>query len=70
MYVGLDSADVYGYKKAFMIDEKGKPSWVAGCPPDAFSETGQLWGNPLFRWDKMEEDNFSWWIKRITYARQ
>ena len=68
IYVALDSADVWANPQMFQLDENLEPTFVAGCPPDGFSATGQLWGNPLFRWDKMEEDNFSWWIKRITYA--
>ena len=68
IYVALDSSDVWANPDMFQLDENLEPTFVAGCPPDGFSATGQLWGNPLFRWDKMEEDKFSWWIKRITYA--
>ena len=68
IYVALDSADVWANPQMFQLDENLEPTFVAGCPPDGFSATGQLWGNPLFRWDKMEEDNFAWWIKRISYA--
>ena len=68
IYVALDSADVWSNPQMFQLDENLEPTFVAGCPPDGFSATGQLWGNPLFRWDKMEEDNFAWWIKRISYA--
>lgn len=68
IYVALDSADVWANPQMFQLDENLEPTFVAGCPPDGFSATGQLWGNPLFRWDKMEEDNYAWWIKRITYA--
>ena len=68
IYVALDSSDVWANPQMFQLDENLEPTFVAGCPPDGFSATGQLWGNPLFRWDKMEDDNFSWWIKRITYA--
>lgn len=67
MYVGLDSADVYGYKKAFMIDEKGKPSWVAGCPPDCFTEDGQLWGNPLYNWKYLKEHAYDFWVNRLKW---
>lgn len=68
IYVALDSADVWANPQMFKLNENLEPTFVAGCPPDGFSATGQLWGNPLFRWDKMEEENFAWWIKRIGYA--
>lgn len=65
IYVAGDSADVWANPKQFYLDEELNPIEVAGCPPDAFSEDGQLWGNPLFRWDKMKEDGYGWWTKRI-----
>lgn len=65
IYVAGDSADVWANPKQFYLDEERNPIEVAGCPPDAFSEDGQLWGNPLFRWDKMKEDGYLWWTKRI-----
>ncbi len=68
IYVALDSADVWSHPELFQLDEKLVPTAVAGCPPDGFSATGQLWGNPLFRWDVMKEDNYEWWVKRIGYA--
>ncbi len=68
LYVSLDSSDVWSRPDLFELDDEGKPIRVAGVPPDAFSETGQLWGNPLYRWDKMQNDNFSWWKKRISKA--
>lgn len=68
IYVALDSADVWANSKYFQLDENLKPSRVAGCPPDAFSKTGQLWGNPLYDYRYMEKDGFSWWIKRMKSA--
>ncbi len=68
IYVALDSADVWGEPEQFQLDDEFKPVAVAGCPPDAFSEDGQLWGNPLYNWDYMEKDGFSWWINRIGYC--
>ncbi len=65
IYVARDSADVWANPKLFYLDKQLNPIEVAGCPPDAFSEEGQLWGNPLFRWDVMKKDNYSWWIRRI-----
>jgi 4-alpha-glucanotransferase len=65
IYVGYDSAEVWARPELFDLDENGRPREVAGVPPDYFSKTGQLWGNPLYRWDRMEEDGFAWWIERI-----
>lgn len=65
MYVSLDSADVWGQPDAFMLDENMNPTQVAGVPPDYFSEEGQLWGNPLYNYDNMRKDGFSWWMKRF-----
>lgn len=66
IYVALDSADVWSHPEQFQLDEVNlMPISVAGVPPDAFSETGQLWGNPLYDWEKMEKDGFSWWRKRM-----
>ena len=66
IYVAMDSADVWVNPKQFYLDEHLDPIDVAGCPPDAFSEDGQLWGNPLFRWDVMRRDDFAWWTKRVA----
>ncbi len=66
IYVALDSADVWAHPELFQLDENRRPTAVAGVPPDAFSATGQLWGNPLYRWDRMEEDGFAWWRARIA----
>jgi len=63
--VAHDSADVWGHRHLFYLDESGHPTVVAGVPPDYFSVTGQRWGNPLYRWDEMAEDGYRWWIRRI-----
>ncbi len=68
MFVDLDSSDVYYNKDSFLLDEKGYPESVAGVPPDYFCADGQLWGNPLYDWDKMEKDGFSWWRDRFSYT--
>lgn len=65
IYVAMDSVDVWANPSQFYLDENLVPIDVAGCPPDAFSEDGQLWGNPLFRWDIMKKDEYCWWTKRI-----
>ena len=68
IYVPYDSADVWSDPKWFQLDENMTPTAVAGCPPDAFSDDGQLWGNPLYRWDEMKEDGYRWWIHRLAAA--
>ncbi len=69
IYVSRDSADVWSERGLFEINEKSlAPTEVSGVPPDYFSEEGQLWGNPLYNWKKMEKENFAWWIKRLTAA--
>ena len=70
IYVALDSADVWGDPAMFQLDETNLPREVAGVPPDAFTEDGQLWGNPLYDWDAMRADGFGWWIRRIEGARK
>jgi 4-alpha-glucanotransferase len=65
IYLSLDSADVWAHRDLFALDDRGLPTSVSGVPPDYFSETGQLWGNPLYRWDRLEEQGFTWWIARI-----
>jgi 4-alpha-glucanotransferase len=65
LYVAHDSADVWSNHKVFQFDEKRNPLKVAGVPPDYFSRTGQLWGNPLYDWEYMKKNGFKWWIKRI-----
>ena len=68
IYVPYDSADVWSNPQLFQLDESMNPTAVAGCPPDAFSDDGQLWGNPLYRWDRMKEDGYRWWIHRLAAA--
>lgn len=65
IFVSLDSADVWAEPGLFEMQTPGKPDFVAGVPPDYFSETGQLWGNPLFNWQVMKEDDFTWWRRRL-----
>lgn len=67
LFVSLDSADVWANRKLFQLDTKGYPTVVAGVPPDYFSETGQLWGNPLYNWDAHEKDGFEWWVARVRH---
>jgi 4-alpha-glucanotransferase len=68
IYVTHDSADVWARQELFALEDSGKPEFIAGVPPDAFSETGQLWGYPLYRWDEMERDGYSWWVERLKQA--
>ena len=68
IYVALDSADVWSNPKQFLLNEDLEPTLVAGVPPDAFSEDGQLWGNPIYNWELMEKDDFSWWKKYLSNA--
>lgn len=68
IYVAFDSADTWSNPELFQLDKDKNPIAVAGCPPDAFSATGQLWGNPLYRWDYHKENGFKWWLKRISYC--
>lgn len=67
IYVTYDSADVWSHPELFKLDKNEQPSFVAGVPPDYFSETGQRWGNPIYRWDFHKETGFLWWIKRIEH---
>ena len=68
IYVALDSADVWANPGQFLLDKNLKPIAVAGVPPDYFSATGQLWGNPLYRWKKMAQDDYAWWLARFRMA--
>jgi 4-alpha-glucanotransferase len=68
IYVAADGADVWSRPELFDLDDSGRPVEVAGVPPDYFSETGQRWGNPLYRWDRMAEEGFRWWIDRLRWA--
>jgi len=68
IYVPLDSADVWAVPDLFQLDGERHPEVVAGCPPDAFTEDGQLWGNPIYDWQKMADTGYQWWIKRLAAA--
>jgi 4-alpha-glucanotransferase len=70
IFVAYDSADAWSNRDLFFLDDEGKPTVVAGVPPDYFSPTGQLWGNPLYNWKKHHETNFAWWVKRIRATLQ
>ena len=69
IFIALDSVVVWANPEMFYLDDSGKPTVVAGVPPDYFSETGQLWGNPLYRWDVMAKDGYAWWIERFRATR-
>ncbi|MBV9145632.1 MAG: 4-alpha-glucanotransferase [Acidobacteria bacterium] len=68
IYVAHDSADVWAHPEYFQLDERGEAKLVAGVPPDYFSATGQLWGNPIYRWDRMAANGYTWWIERFRAA--
>jgi 4-alpha-glucanotransferase len=68
IYVAMDSADTWSNSELFQLDEDRKPLRVAGCPPDPFAQSGQLWGNPLYRWDLNEKTGFAWWIERLRVS--
>lgn len=68
IFVAHDSAEVWAHREYFDLDEAGQPLTVAGVPPDYFSETGQYWGNPLYRWERMAEDGYAWWLQRMKTA--
>ena len=70
IYVALDSADVWSDPQFFQLDENNVPTEVAGVPPDAFTDDGQLWGNPLYDWGRMAADGYGWWIRRIDGAKR
>ncbi|MCQ2442237.1 MAG: 4-alpha-glucanotransferase [Oscillospiraceae bacterium] len=70
IYVSMDSADAWANPELFQLDENNLPSAVAGCPPDGFSATGQLWGNPLYQWDYHRSTNYDWWMSRLWYSFQ
>jgi 4-alpha-glucanotransferase len=65
LYIAADSADVWANPDLFYLDDQKTPTVVSGCPPDAFSDDGQFWGNPIYRWDVHKEQSFSWWIARL-----
>lgn len=68
IYASMDSADVWANPSLFQLDEENVPIAVAGCPPDSFSPTGQLWGNPLYDWGKHKKTNYNWWTKRLEHC--
>lgn len=68
IYVAFDSADTWANPELFQFDENCMPTGVAGCPPDSFSATGQLWGNPLYRWEYHKKTGYAWWMQRISYC--
>lgn len=68
IYVAFDSADTWAVPRMFQFDENNEPTGVAGCPPDAFSATGQLWGNPLYDWEYHKSTGYEWWIRRIEHC--
>ena len=68
IYVPQDSADVWASPELFQLDADGRPTMVAGCPPDSFTAEGQLWGNPLYDWDKHKATGYAWWIRRLSAA--
>lgn len=68
IYVPLDSADLWANPELFQLDEECRPKKVAGVPPDSFTADGQLWGNPLYDWEKMKQNGYAWWIRRLTMA--
>ncbi|MDD6467418.1 MAG: 4-alpha-glucanotransferase [Erysipelotrichaceae bacterium] len=69
-YVGIDSEDVWSHQKHFLLDDKKHPSFIAGVPPDYFSETGQRWGNPIYNWEYLKENEFDFWIERLSYSQK
>lgn len=70
IYVAMDSADTWSHPELFQLDKDNRPTAVAGCPPDGFSAAGQLWGNPLYRWDYHKSTGYEWWITRLWYCYQ
>lgn len=70
LFVSLDSADVWAHQELFQLDSEGYPTVVAGVPPDYFSETGQLWGNPLYDWSRHKKEHYQWWIARVRHQLQ
>ena len=70
IYVGLDSSDVYEDRKSFLLDDDGRPTYIAGVPPDFFSKDGQRWGNPIYDWEYLKKNKFTFWINRLKWANQ
>ena len=70
IYVGIDSLDVWSCRENFLLDAEGRPSFVAGVPPDYFSATGQRWGNPIYDWDQLQKSDFAFWVDRLKYSSE
>jgi 4-alpha-glucanotransferase len=70
IYVARDSSDLWGHRELFQVDGNLEPAAVAGCPPDAFTSDGQLWGNPLYDWEYHRRTGFEWWLRRMSYAEE
>jgi len=70
IYVSLDSCDVWAHRELFVLDDEGLPIFCAGAPPDYFSETGQMWGNPVYDWDRQQRDGFAWWGDRLGHENR
>ncbi len=69
-YVGLNSADCWASRENFLLDDDGRPTFIAGVPPDYFSKTGQRWGNPIYDWEYMVNDDFGFWVERLAYTQR
>lgn len=69
-YVGIDSLDVWSCRENFLLDAEGKPCFIAGVPPDYFSATGQRWGNPIYNWEYMKQNQFVFWVNRLAYSNE
>ena len=67
IFVAHDSVDVWRHRELFLLDDKGAPRVMAGVPPDYFSASGQLWGNPLYDWDVLKEQGYGWWLERLRW---
>ena len=70
IYVSADSSDFWAHRELFQLDERGRIRMIAGVPPDGFSATGQVWGNPLYNWAKHKETGYDWWIRRIAKCKE
>ena len=68
-YVGIDSVEVWAGRENFLLDDDGRPTFIAGVPPDYFSATGQRWGNPIYDWDRLRADGYRFWVERIGYCQ-
>ena len=69
-YVGIDSADVWADRASFLLDEDGRPTFIAGVPPDYFAKDGQRWGNPIYDWDYLKKNDFAFWLERLAYTER